>query len=524
MTWRAVRRSNVLLIAALLLLSPAASRDIAPTPPSLLFGDLFRAVAESGLFQDFKSFADATPRQPPAVILAAYHANHPTSRNALRQFIETKFRFDRDQNAAPPPPPGLPLLGHIGRLWLHLTENSQNPPPYSSALPLPKPYVVPGGRFHELYYWDSYFTMLGFGKAQKQLRQDIIADFVAELHRYGHIPNGSRSYYLSRSQPPFFFKMVALTDPGREADAYAHFLPELKLEYGYWMADAETVAPGHALRRVVRMPDGSLLNRYWDDRDAPRDEVWPVDVHNARSTAEPAPEFYRNVRAAAESGWDFSSRWFADGRNLGTIDTTAIVPPDLNSILYGLERAIAEGCRQNGDERCARDFAAKAEARRAAMNKYLWNGTVFDDYRWTDGRRLEHISCAAYYPLFFGVATPDQARKTEEAGTAYLLKQGGLAATAASTGQQWDAPNGWAPLQWIAVVGLRNYGETATARTIACRWLANVSRAYSNTGRLVEKYDVVNRKPGGGGEYKLQDGFGWTNGVTAALARLYPDC
>jgi alpha,alpha-trehalase len=518
------RRNIALLAAGLALLSPAVSRGVNPTPPSLLFGDLFRNVADSGLFRDFKVFADATPKRPPAVILAAYHANQPTSRQALRQFIETNFSFDRDQNAALPPPPGLPLLEHIARLWPHLTKSSQNPPPYSSALPLPEPYVVPGGRFHELYYWDSYFTMLGFGSAQETLKRGIIADFVSELHRYGHIPNGSRSYYLSRSQPPFFFKMVALAAPGRENQAYARFLPELKVEYAYWMADADKAVPGRPVRHVVRMPDGSVLNRYWDERAAPRDEVWPVDVDNARTTAEPLTEFYRNVRAAAESGWDFSSRWFADGRSVQTIDTTAIVPPDLNSILFGLERAIEEGCRWNRDYRCAREFATRARARRAAMNRYQWNGKVFDDYRWTDGKRLGHVSCAAYYALFFGVATPQQAHKTEIAASKYLLERGGLMATPVNTGQQWDAPNGWAPLQWIAVIGLRDYGERNDARAIACRWLANVNRVYTATGKLLEKYDVVSDKPGGGGEYPLQDGFGWTNGVTAALARLYPHC
>ncbi len=112
-------------------------------------------------------------------------------------------------------------------------------PRYSSALPLPEPYVVPGGRFRELYYWDSYFTMLGLAQSGRQdLVQDMISDFGWLIDRYGHIPNGTRTYYLGRSQPPFFFEMVALLQPQDPAAAWARYLPQLRREYAYWMAGA----------------------------------------------------------------------------------------------------------------------------------------------------------------------------------------------------------------------------------------------------------------------------------------------
>jgi alpha,alpha-trehalase len=277
------------------------------------------------------------------------------------------------------------------------------------------------------------------------------------------------------------------------------------------------------VRHVVRMPDGSLLNRYWDERAAPRDEVWPVYVENAKGTSDPVA-YYRNARAAAESGWDFSSRWFADGKTLQTMQTTKIVPVDLNSLLYGLERAIEAGCRFKHDTACEHDFDQRAGARRNAMNRYLWTGSLFDDWRWSDRKAMGHVTAAAYYPLFFGVASAAQAAETDKTVTPALLKSGGIVTTTTDTGQQWDAPNGWAPLQWIAVEGLADYGHAAEAHDIACRWLANVTRIYTQTGKLLEKYNVVSQKPGGGGEYPLQDGFGWTNGVTAALAARYPDC
>ncbi|MCP4386523.1 MAG: trehalase, partial [Hyphomicrobiales bacterium] len=127
------------------------------------------------------------------------------------------------------------------------------------------------------------------------------------------------------------------------------------------------------------------------------------------------------------------------------------------------------------------------------------------------------------YPLFFRVATDAQANMTADLVEGKLLAPGGLMTTVNATGQQWDKPNGWAPLHWIAVNGLQAYGKNDLARTIARRWLNTVARTYCTSGKMVEKYDVVTTRPGGGGEYPLQDGFGWTNGVTIGLLDLYPE-
>jgi alpha,alpha-trehalase len=258
----------------------------------------------------------------------------------------------------------------------------------------------------------------------------------------------------------------------------------------------------------------------------PRDESYREDLALARAAHRPAGEVYRNVRAAAESGWDFSSRWLSDAPALASIATTDIVPVDLNSLLFGLETAIRLGCARLADQACVDQFVRRASARRAAIDRYLWQGDagVFDDYDWRRRRPTGRLSAATIYPLFTGLAQPAQAKRVAHEVEVQLLKPGGLATTPVATGQQWDLPNGWAPLQWIAVRGLRAYGEEALARTLAQRWLANVDRVYQASGRLVEKYDVIDLgRPGGGGEYRLQDGFGWTNGVTAQLASLYPD-
>ena len=198
-----------------------------------------------------------------------------------------------------------------------------------------------------MYYWDSYFTMLGLLESGRaDLVKDMVRDFASQIERYGHVPNGTRTYYLSRSQPPFFFVMVGLLNPADPAAAYARLSAAAEARVRVLDGRARTgLRAGGAHRRVVAMPDGSILNRYWDDRDTPRDESYREDTELARTSRPRREQVYRDIRAAAESGWDFGSRWFADGQTLATIDTTEIVPVDLNSLLFGLEERDPGGLR-----------------------------------------------------------------------------------------------------------------------------------------------------------------------------------
>ena len=512
-------------LAASLLVQPALAFEQSP-PPQALFGDLYPDVELAPVFSDSKAFADATAKFPPPEILALYHAQKPNSIEGLQRFVAA--HFDLPAEAATPKAPSeqVPIRRHIDALWTLLTRDEPMVPPYSSLLPLPRPYVVPGGRFTELYYWDSYFVMLGLAEGgRRDLLEDMAKNFADLMDTYGHAPNGTRTYYLSRSQPPFFFEMIGLLSPQDPPAAFARYLPELKTEYAYWMAGANELKPGQAHAHAVKLEDGSILNRYWDDSDAPRDEAYHQDVALAAATSRPAQAMFRDIRAGAESGWDFSSRWFADGRAMASIDTTEIIPIDLNAIMFGLENAIRAGCERAGDPACAEDFAKRAAARRAAIDRYLWDPArgVYLDYRWTGKQPIDHLTAATLYPLFTRVASEAQAASVAKAVEAQLLKPGGIVTTTIDSGQQWDWPNGWAPLQWIAVEGLAAYGRNQLAEAIACRWMVNVSRVYRSTGKLVEKYDVIaTDQPGGGGEYPTQDGFGWTNGVMLKLMALYP--
>jgi alpha,alpha-trehalase len=499
-----------------------------PQPPSEVFPGLFETVALSGLYEP-KDWTDAVPLAPPPVILAAWEeAGRPSSGDDLALFLAEYF--------APPGevgvrealvlPEGRTLEEHVEALWPVLTRTPRERNAYGSLLPLPHPYIVPGGRFREVYYWDAYFTMTGLGPEHAAIKRDMVDNFASMIERFGFVPNANRTYYLSRSQPPFFFMMVGLLDEEDPTSALAEYLPALKAEHAFWMRGAENLAPGEAQGRVVRLEDGSLLNRYWDDRAVPRDESYAYDVETASKGTRPEAQIYRDIRAAAESGWDFSSRWFEDPEgDLHTTEASRVVPVDLNAILYGLEQAIAQGCERAGDSSCAADYAAKAEARAQAIRTHLYDEKrgVFDDYD-LDARALRgRLTAAAAYPLFFGVASEEQAARTADAIETGLLARGGLLATPFVTGEQWDAPNGWAPLQWIAVGGFKRYGEEALAADLARRWTSTVARGFCESGKLVEKYDVANVRAGGGGEYPTQDGFGWTNGVTMALIRDDPD-
>jgi alpha,alpha-trehalase len=529
----ALRSSGLARLGLLALLLPlgAAQPRTAPTadypdPPQVLFKDLFVAVQSQSVYPDGKTFVDAVPKLAPELILARYQAAHPDSVEALRHFVDENFSLPALAVSVPSVPEHKSVTAHIDGLWDQLTRTTSSAAPFASLLPLPKPYVVPGGRFREIYYWDSYFTMLGLIESGRHdLVQDMVDDFAHLIDAYGHVPNGTRTYYLSRSQPPFFFEMVGLLGREGSGEAFARYLSQLKSEYAFWMEGAQQLPAGGAHRRVVAMPDGAILNRYWDDRDTPRDESWREDTELARSSGRPVAEVFRDIRAAAESGWDFSSRWFADPKARASIDTTQIVPIDLNSLLFGLENAIQAGCRARGDRDCAAEFARRARARRTAVDRYLWDAAAgsYLDYQWRQRVRIARLSAATLYPLFVGLASPAQAAAVAASVRRELLDPGGIVTTPLVTGQQWDAPNGWAPLQWIAIAGLTRSDQRPLASAIACRWMVNVEDVYQRSGKLVEKYDVLSTgRTGGGGEYPLQDGFGWTNGVLRKLLVLYP--
>ncbi len=493
--------------------------------PAEELGELFQEVQLNALFPDSKTFPDCIPKSSPEAILQAYNQAKNQPDFNLKAFVLQHFElppdiatnFSSDTSAA--------LEEHIERLWPVLTRQPRTE--NSSLIPLPNAYIVPGGRFREIYYWDSYFTMLGLQQSgDTAIIRSMVDNFTHLINTIGHIPNGNRSYYVSRSQPPFYALMVRILAQEHGDKELLKYAPALQKEYEFWMNGADKLSAANpAFRRVVRLPDGSILNRYWDDNPSPRPESYKEDVKLVHLSGRNPEEVYRHIKAAAESGWDFSSRWFADGKSLQTIHTTDIIPVDLNALLYHLEITLAEAAQLNGDKSTNRKYKQKAKARKKALLKYSWSKSdkFFLDYDFVKGTTTNARTLAAVYPLYFCMAKRKQAKAVAQQLEKEFLKPGGLSTTLQDTGEQWDAPNGWAPLQCMSIQALRNYGHHALADTVAVRWVSLNHNVYKQTGKLMEKYNVAELGlKAGGGEYPLQDGFGWTNGVLLRLLNTVP--
>ncbi|MBX5438227.1 MAG: alpha,alpha-trehalase TreA [Thermoflavifilum sp.] len=495
--------------------------------PRALFQDLFIDVQMQQVFPDGKTFVDCVPRYAPDSILKAYHAQKNKPGFDLKQFVDAYFRLPQNNTTAYHSNIQAGIRQHIHELWKVLTRlpGQQDTARYGSLIPLPYRYIVPGGRFREVYYWDSYFTMLGLQQSgDTALIEDMVKNFAYLINRFGFVPNGNRTYYLTRSQPPYFSLMVDLLAGLKGDYVYAIYQQPLLKEYAYWMKGAEALHPGEAVHNVVMLADSSLLNRYWDESNQPREESYRADVLAARQSQQPDTLFYRNIRAAAESGMDFSSRWFADNQHLGTIITTDLVAVDLNCLLYHLEKTIAKSYAVTGNYLQQKQYEHLAEARKKALLQYCWDAhqQVFTDYDYVRRQYSPRISLASMYPLFFHLADSAQAAAMAKLISARYLQPGGAVTTLQQTGQQWDAPNGWAPLEYITIQGLRGYHYDSLARQIALRWIQLNKQVFIHTGKLMEKYDVMHiQKKAGGGEYPTQDGFGWTNGVLLKLMNEY---
>ena len=484
-------------------------------------GTLFEEVQFKNILADGKTFPDCITRNDLDTINEAYEIQKKEPGFDLRKFVAANFDLPPNPTTGYVSDLNKPIEQHIEELWSILTRQPKQES--SSLIPLPYPYIVPGGRFREIYYWDSYFTMLGLRVSKKtDMIQHMIDNFSYLIDKVGYIPNGNRSYFVGRSQPPFFSLMIKLLAVEKGNSILTTYLPKLEKEYEFWMAGSKVLGSSvHAIHRVVRMPDGSMLNRYWDESTTPRPEAYKEDVELAQHSNQKPEDLYRNLRAAAESGWDFSSRWFRDTSSFGTIHTTDIVPVDLNCLLLHLEKMLMEAYQVSGNTEASRRYDDLSKRRHAAVQKYCWNEKekFYFDYDFREDKLKKHFTLAGVFPLFFDLANAAQAESVASALKDKFLQPGGLTTTLNRTGQQWDAPNGWAPLQWIAYRGLINHNLTELAQEIQSRWMSINERVYYKTGKMTEKYNVCDdADEAGGGEYPNQDGFGWTNGVYLAMS------
>ncbi|MEP6985567.1 MAG: trehalase family glycosidase [Chloroflexota bacterium] len=382
-----------------------------------------------------------------------------------------------------------PVLDYITAFWPKIIR--QQLQDEQTRIGLPKPYIVPGNgeMFQEMYYWDSFFEALGVvGTEYEHLVMDMTENMLYLFNRFGVIPNGSRYYFLSRSQPPLLNEMIWLS--------YNILVKKDKLSADAFLASAmqaserehETVWHGTEQPHKRLLYRG--LSRYYD-----------INV--------------LDMLASCESGWDHSTR--CDDRWLEHL------PVDLNAMLYRRECDYERVATMQGDTSRAESWAARAAKRRETMIDLMWDGGqgFFFDYDVANKTCNTAPSLAGFYPLWAKLATPEQAARIVRDWLPRFEFPGGLVTTLDSkAGRQWAYPNGWAPLNWIVTEGLANYGFNDEAQRIRRAWCDNCAAVFTETGAMWEKYNVV--QIGGkeeGGLYGSVRGFGWSNGVFVDFAR-----
>jgi alpha,alpha-trehalase len=424
----------------------------------------------------------------------------------------------------------------LARLDLRSLPTDGSVPAEPGLLYLPHPYVVPGGRFNEMYGWDSYFIVRGLLLDGEIARaRDMVDDALYEVASFGKVLNANRSYYLERSQPPLLGRMVlAVYAATHDRVWLASTLPALRAQHRYFvtpphLAGATGLSRYHALGEgpapeVVSSERDALGRTHYDrvraalreDARAGRDVARFYDASRDMLT----PLAYVGDRAVRESGYDTSDRF--GPFSLPIID---YAPVCLNSLLYAMERDTAAILDELGERAEARTWSRAAELRARRMRARLWDDArgLFLDYDFERGHRRDYPFATAFFPLWAGVASPAEARRTAAVALPLLLRAGGLMTSTNVTGQQWDAPFGWAPLQLIAVEGLRRYGLDADADRVALAFLGTVLYEFVARGAIFEKYDVERRAANvtAGLRYGYlsnEVGFGWTNGVFRSLA------
>ncbi|WP_241657704.1 alpha,alpha-trehalase [Anaerobacillus alkaliphilus] len=394
------------------------------------------------------------------------------------------------------------VLEYIHNYWKELIVVS---PPYTKGqlFYLPHPYVVPGGVFQQLFYWDSYFTILGLKAAKMdRLSKGIVDNFLYEMRTFGIIPNSSEVAHLSRSQPPFLTSMMKEVW-GRDIEWLKHAYDIAKLEYfQVWMN------PNTHYHEEIG------LNRYFDDLDKMlriHDEAY---LHFEELSI---PAQFWHERTEAESGWDYTGRF---NRQCGHF-----IPVELNSLLYKYEVDFADFAKILGLHDEMRNWNERAKKRKQLMDKYLWNQSegIYYDYNFMTKQQYAYPSLATFFPLWAGLADSEQAESIRNKVDLFLHR-GGMVTSVFHTNFQWDYPNGWAPLQWIVIEGLRKYGYTEVSLDIARRWISLCTDQFFKTGKLYEKYNVVDYNINTTGRYPLQEGFGWTNAIYTKIAVELLDC
>lgn len=516
-------------------------------------GEILSTIQGLDIFEDPKTFVDMPTKKPLKIVLQNFKKIKNKNKKEMIQFLEENFHSaGSDVHMFVPKdfkqfPFSLNSIKNekvkkwaleINKRWLYLFRKYKKVEKghATSFLETERPFIVPGGRFREFFYWDTYWIIKGLlVSGMTSSVEGMLENFFSFVKRFGYVPNGSRIYFLGRSQPPFLSMMTELYCKELSAKERKKYLKKkisfLEKEYQFWMEN-----------RVVEFRKGKdlhILNVYYSDRTIPRPESYSNDKEIEKTFITEKRNIFGEITAAAESGWDFSSRWTDHTNQLKTIQTSDIIPVDLQAFMFKNEILLSKMFKEIGDKKKSKLYSKAAERRKFAIKEILWDE---QDQIWRDfnivkkefNNKNSYSSC--FYPLYFGafileenITEKDFVKKIIE-GRKWkeLLKPGGISVSNVISGQQWDSPNAWSVDQDLFVTFLyeKNYYGDKKLKEIAIdvaqRFVDNVYSHWLHSKTFLEKYNASQLgEKGIGGEYVVQEGFGWTNGVVLNLLFLF---
>lgn len=468
----------------------------------------------------WENLYNAIPNKDPQDIINLYRRAKNDQGFQLKDFLEEHFELGEVQKFEFEPGD----YNNISEYAIGVLEAMKRPadpsqPEGSAILALPHPYIVNELQDSYINYWHTYFTMLGLRTlGDVETMQHMVDNYAHLINLLGYVPYSNRTYNTSRSQPPFFTLMIELLGETMGENLISKYLPQVEKEYQYWMKMSDVVNEDNVdSLKAVKIGD-QILNRYRDENIWPRPEQYVNDISMASNVDwRPNWEVFRDLRSASESGWNFTARWF-DGRWRNTINNAHILPVELNTLIYHMEDVLAEAYKQGGNSSKAQQYRTAANARKEAINTLFWDEErgIYDDYDYKKDTLRDKPSMAMMYPLYFGLATQEQADSVIAFAKKEMVSKGGFTSSAIDTRQRWDYPEGWPHVQWIGIKALERYGYKEDALEIAEDWIELNERIYEDFNRFLEYYNVVSP-----GDIDLDDnypiGYGATIGVYLAL-------
>ncbi|KAG6447080.1 trehalase [Manduca sexta] len=550
------------LLILVVAITAVVADDLPPScsKPVYCNSELLHHVQMARLYDDSKTFVDLQMRQNENITLAAFQellnrTNNNPSRDQIRQFVNEYFDETSElENWTPPDITENPKfltkvrdekLRQFGKdivgIWPTLARKVRSivleKPDQFSFVPVTHGFIIPGGRFREIYYWDTYWIVEGLLISDmKETARGMIENLIELLRKIGHIPNGSRWYYQERSQPPLLSAMMALYFKyTKDIQFLRDNIQYLEKEMNYWL-DTHIIS-------ISKDGETFTLLRYYSPSAGPRPESYREDYENAHtldSNNTNHNEFYADIKSAAESGWDFSTRWFltpeGDNKgNLSQISTRNIIPVDLNAIFANAVQNTANFLGILKKPRRAAHWASIARQWRSNIEKVLWNDEdgIWYDYDIVNGKHRQYFYPSNVAPFWMKAVDRELSKKHAPRVIDYLQESkglsfpGGVPSSLVRSGEQWDFPNVWPPAVGIVIGALEGMGTiegNRLAKEVCQVWVWATHKGFSKNKQMFEKYDAeVPGRFGGGGEYVVQEGFGWANGlVLECLAKYGP--